>query len=38
MLVGSVACLAAAVVFVPAAVRLLGWEQRERGGRSGAAS
>ncbi|MGA1466826.1 MAG: MMPL family transporter [Phycisphaerales bacterium] len=38
MLVGSVACLAAAVVFVPAAVRLLGWEQRLRGVRSEAAS
>lgn len=28
MLVGSVACLLAAVIFVPAAARLLGWEQR----------
>jgi predicted RND superfamily exporter protein len=29
MLLGSLACLAAAVLFVPAAVRLLGWERRD---------
>jgi uncharacterized protein len=29
MLVGSVACLAAALLFVPSAVRLLGWERRD---------
>ena len=35
MLVGSVACLGAAVLFVPSAVRLLGWERRGSRARAG---